>query len=49
MNENAYERKLQRLFHSIDLIETTSLFLDQPPILSHITGLKQIDSIWVSP
>ena len=43
------DRKLQQAFNSLGLIEIASLFSNEPPPASHITGLKQICRVWISP
>ena len=43
------DRKLQRAFQSIGLVESTSLVSNDTPPASHITGSKQICSAWLIP
>ena len=48
-NENIRDRKLQQAFNSLGLIETTSLFSNEPLLAFHVIGSKQICGVWVSP
>ena len=37
------------MFNELELVETSGLFSTNPLPASHITGLKQIYGVWVSP